>query len=131
MAQIKRWRQRLGDLKNAAGRLQEALGQNHFTDLEKDGVIQRFEFTFELTWKTLKDYLEDQGFTDVDSPKKAIQEAYGMDLIENDESWMGMLGDRNLTSHLYDQAVSSEIFRNISDKYIEAINLLIGKLEKS
>ena len=87
MKNISRWRQRLGDFENALSRLNEALTMKSFDELEKDGVIQRFEFTFELAWKTLKDYLEDQGFIDVSSPKKVLRKAFQENLKETTLKW--------------------------------------------
>ena len=130
MEQETRWRQRLGDFEKSVGRLQEALNKKEFNELEKDGVIQRFEFTFELAWKTLKDFFEDQGFTDVSSPKKAIQKAFSNSLIKDGDLWIEMQEDRNRMSHLYDQTVSKIIFNNIKDKYAIALDNLAQTLKK-
>ncbi len=124
-----RWQQRLADFQQAYQRLAEALKKTDFVDLEKDGVIQRFEFTFELAWKTLKDYLSDQGFSDVVSPKKAIQVAFENNLIKNGDIWIEMLEDRNRMSHMYDQKISENIFQNIQQKYRSAFEDLITKLK--
>lgn len=94
-AQTPRWQQRLKDFEKSAQRLKEAASKKEFSDLEKDGVIQRFEFTFELAWKTLKDYLENQGFSSVASPKKALQKSFSMDLVSEGNVWINMLEDRN------------------------------------
>lgn len=125
-----RWRERFEDYKKAVLRMQEALGKKNFSELEKDGVIQRFEFTFELAWKTLKDYLEDQSFADISSPKKAIQKAFESGLIGDGNIWIEMQEDRNRMSHLYNQSESEKIFENIKDKYAKALNDLIVALEK-
>ncbi len=125
-----RWKQRLGDFEKSAERLQESLNRDEFSELEKDGVIQRFEFTFELAWKTLKDYLEDQGFADVSSPKKAIQKAFSNDLIKDGDLWVTMQEDRNRMSHLYDQSVSKIIFANIKEKYAAALAGLAKVLKR-
>lgn len=124
-----RWRQRLLDLQEASARLSEAVEAPEHSSLERDGVIQRFEFSFELAWKTLKDYLEDQGFTEVSSPKKALREAFQQNLLADGQVWMDMLEDRNRMSHLYDQAASEEIFRHIRDKYAAAIKGLAGRFK--
>lgn len=130
MKQEKRWRQRLGDFEKSAKRLKEALIKKDFSELEKDGVIQRFEFTFELAWKTLKDYLEDQGFTDVAGPKKAIQKAFSNNIINDGDLWIAMQEDRNRMSHLYDQSVSKIIFNNIKERYAQALSDLVKTLKK-
>jgi len=125
-----RWRERLGDYKKAVGRLQEALEKKEFNELEKDGVIQRFEFTFELAWKTVKDYLEDQNFTDISSPKKAIQKAFESGLIKDGHAWVEMQEDRNRMSHMYSQIDSEKIFAQVKNKYAKALSDLVVALEK-
>jgi nucleotidyltransferase substrate binding protein (TIGR01987 family) len=130
MEEQKRWQQRLEDFDKAIARLEKALKKDSFEELEKDGVIQRFEFIFELAWKTLKDYLEDQGFTDVVSPKQALRKAFETGLITNDELWLQMQEDRNKMSHLYDQAESEEIFEHIRSRYAEALGQLAHRLHQ-
>ncbi|WP_367142724.1 HI0074 family nucleotidyltransferase substrate-binding subunit [Desulfosporosinus sp.] len=71
---------------------------NEANDLLRDGVIQRFEFTFELAWKTLKAVFEDEGLIGLNSPKTVLREAFAMGLIQDDELWLTMLSDRNSTS---------------------------------
>ena len=97
------------------------------TELEKDGVIQRFEFTFELLWKTLKIILEYKGI-EVRSPRSAIKEAFKAGLIEDDEIFLDMLEDRNLTSHIYDEETSEEIFERIKKVYVPVLEKLISNL---
>lgn len=126
----KRWQERLNDYEEAVKRLQESLNKNDFTELEKDGVIQRFEFTFEQAWKTLKDYLEDQGFSDVVSPKKAIKQAFENNLLTQGDVWIDMLEDRNRLFHLYDQKISGSIFDNIKSKYSQELADLLQTLKK-
>jgi nucleotidyltransferase substrate binding protein (TIGR01987 family) len=125
-----RWRERFLDYKKALKRMQESLKKDELNELEKDGVIQRFEFTFELAWKTLKDYLEDQSFIDVTSPKKAIQKAFESDLIKNGDAWIEMQEDRNRMSHMYNQSESEKIFENIKRIYIKELSDLVIALEK-
>lgn len=125
-----RWQQRLGDFENALSRLNEALTRKSFDELEKDGVIQRFEFTFELAWKTLKDYLEDQGFADVSSPKKVLRKAFQENLFTDDDLWLKMLADRNSLSHLYKKEMSENVFENIKNNYAKALRDLVGALKK-
>ena len=84
----------------------------------RDGVIQRFEFCTELTWKTLREYLLDQGYTEINSPKSVMRQAYADRLINDEQSWIGLLNDRNLTSHLYDEDTAVEIYNRISGIYV-------------
>ena len=86
------------------------------TEIEKDGVIQRFEFTFELFWKTLKIILQYKGI-EARSPRSAIKEAFRAGLIDDDEIFLDMLEDRNLTSHIYDETTAEEIFQRIKQIY--------------
>ncbi len=129
-AQTPRWQQRLKDFEKSAARLKEAASKKEFSDLEKDGVIQRFEFTFELAWKTLKDYLESQGFSGIASPKKALQKSFSMDLASDGNVWINMLEDRNRMSHPYSRAASEKIFQNIKKYYVPAIDELAANLKK-
>lgn len=131
MEQTARWQQRLGDFERALIRLEEPLSKTHFDDLEKDGVIQRFEFTFELAWKTLKDYLEFQGIiVDVASPKKVLRQAFKENLLTNEGLWLQMLEDRNTLSNLYRQDMSERIFEEIKNNYSKMMRDLILALQK-
>jgi nucleotidyltransferase substrate binding protein (TIGR01987 family) len=93
--------------------------------LEMDGVIQRFEFTFELTWKFLKEYLYDQGLI-CNSPKSCLKEAYKLNLIDNEEICLNMLKDRNLSTHIYDFETSRDIFKRIKELYIFELEKIIN-----
>ena len=130
MASEARWRERFSDYEKALERLRESLKKEKLNELEKDGTIQRFEFTFELAWKTLKDYLEDQSFIDVTSPKKAIQKAFEGGLIKNGDIWIEMQEDRNRMAHIYNQSESEKIFENIRGKYVKELGELISALGK-
>ena len=126
---MKRFEERKEDLKKATNKLNEAL-KEEVTDLEIDGILHRFEFTFELAWKTMKDCLEDQGIVGkIGSPREIIKEAFAAGLIENGEIWMDMMISRSELSHLYDEETSREIFDDIKEKYILEINKLVKKLD--
>lgn len=114
-------------LETAFQRLEEGINSVK-DDLDKDGVIQRFEFTFELLWKTIKIYFEDKGIL-CKSPKDCLQQAFKYGLITNELVYLNMLNDRNKTSHLYDQSASEEIYTNIKSRYLEAINSLLAKIK--
>ncbi len=108
----------------ALERLREAVIQAK-DELDKDGVIQRFEFTVEMLWKTLKAILEYQGI-ECYSPRNCVKEAFKANIIGDDEIILDMLEDRNLSSHIYDQKVSEEIFQRIKSvylPYLENLNL--------
>ena len=86
-------------------------------ELGRDGVIQRFEFTFELFWKTLKLLLNWEGIP-CKTPRSGVKEAFRNDLIVKSEIYLDMLADRNRSSHIYDEATSIEIFKRIKDSYL-------------
>lgn len=90
-------------------------------ELEKDGAIQRFEFTFELLWKTLKIFLRDRG-VEVKTPKDSMIESFKVGWIENEETFLDMLEDRNKTSHIYDRETLEVIFERIKSVYVCAVN---------
>ena len=117
-------------LKNAVQRLDEALAVYADTpsDVVRDGVIQRFEFCTELAWKAAREYLLDQGYTEINSPKSVMKKAYADGLIGEEEAWLALLNDRNLTSHLYDDAAAAEIFGHIRSTYLALLSALVGRL---
>jgi len=123
---MKRLEQIITDFQKALVKLESAINEAE-NDLEIDGAIQRFEFCFELCWKTLKVYLEDEGIMS-NSPKGCIKEAYKMDIINNEAVWLNMLTDRNSTSHIYDEKISREIFKKIKDTYLGELKGVMEKI---
>ena len=116
---MKRLKERAEDYCKALERLKEAILQAP-TDIIIDGTLQRYEFTFELAWKTMKDYLEYNGIIDsVATPRAIIQSAFQSKIIKNGEMWIQMMLDRNSLSHLYDEEKSRTIYINIKDKYLK------------
>ncbi len=128
----KRWRERIDDFGRALARLVEAIAesQNSESTTLKDGVIQRFEFTFELAWKALKDYLQYEGLTEVKSPRSVIREGFANEILENGEIWIDMLEDRNLTSHLYQQSIAENIYQKIVTVYLSELRELYQLLSE-
>lgn len=125
---------KLNNYKNALERLKEAALEfkcEGSSDVIRDGLIQRFEFTYELSWKTIKEYLEEIGIVDKNSPKAVIKEAYTQKLIVNEENWLLMLNDRNMTSHVYEEKMAEEIAQRISNHYIMEFELLLEKFKIS
>ena len=124
---------KLSNFKNALQRLKEAveqLEQNDTNDLLRDGLIQRFEFTYELAWKATREYLKELGIVDRNSPKTVFKEAYAQKIILDETNWLLMLKDRNTMSHMYSKELSQEIARRIVDNYHRAFELLLIELEK-
>ena len=103
--------------------------RNPDDDIVIDATIQRFEFTYELSWKLMKAYLEYNGNLEATSPRKAIKESFKEGLIEDGAQWLDMLQDSNRTSHTYDENCAIEIFNNIKEVYIEIFQKLIDSFE--
>ncbi|MHB1650928.1 MAG: nucleotidyltransferase substrate binding protein [Desulfitobacteriaceae bacterium] len=121
---------KFNNFKNALARLKEGLAKyDEINDLSRDGVIQRFEFTFELSWKTLKAIFEDEGLAGLNSPKTVLREAFAAELIKDDELWLAMLSDRNSTAHIYSEQPAIEICRNIEEKYVIALGELLEQIK--
>ena len=121
---------KVNNFNNALARLKEGIAKyDEANDLLRDGVIQRFEFTFELAWKTLKAVFEDEGLTGLNSPKTVLREAFAAELITDDELWLAMLSDRNSTAHFYNEQLAIEICHNIQEKYVIALVNLIDKIK--
>jgi nucleotidyltransferase substrate binding protein (TIGR01987 family) len=124
MSKNQKWEMRFQNYSKALLQLEIALQQKEFSVLEKDGVIKRFEFTFELAWKTLQDVLNDHGYPDLKGPKPIIKQAFQDKIITDGQEWIDMLVDRNNSSHLYDENASREIFDKIFNKYFLLLNEL-------
>ena len=125
---MKRFEERKEDLKKAANKLNEAL-IGDASDLEIDGILHRFEFTFELAWKTMKDYLEFEGY-EVKSPRSTIQTAFQNQLITEGHIWIDALEKRNLMAHTYDEEVAKQAEKLIKSEYYPVIRKLLEKLEE-
>ena len=128
-----RWRQRLATFGKALVRMDEVVTLWHnrkLSDLERDGMIQRFEYTQELAWKLLKNYIEYQGETQMGGSRDTIRQAFRLGLIENSEPWFDMLESRNLTSHVYDEATEMTVIERIVDTYYPILSLLHAEMLK-
>lgn len=111
-------------LRRANTRLLEAVKYGPDVPLAIDGTIQRFEFCFELAWKTLKSVLESDG-TLCTSPKSCLKEAFHEGLITNEEGWLVLLEARNMTSHMYDEAMAVKIYNLITEQHGVLSDLVI------
>ena len=115
-----RWKQRFQNYKKALATLQSAFeiaATRELSDLEKQGVIQGFEFTFELAWNVMKDYLEEQGITDIIGSKNAVRYAFNKGLIEDGAVWMDMIKGRNISSHSYDEETVKKLLVKILNPF--------------
>lgn len=116
-----RWKQRLQSFRKAFLQLSKAsrlAGERDLSDLEKQGLIQAFEFTHELAWKTLKDFLESRGMSDLFGSKDATREAFSQGLIHNGEEWMAMIQARNKSSHTYNETFANELAAAITGSFV-------------
>ena len=123
-----RFEERKKDLLKAVSRLKEGLNEEP-SDIIIDGILHRFEFTFELAWKTMKDKLEYMGVIEkTGSPREVIKCAFQYDLIDDGEEWLNMMLDRNTLAHLYDEESSREVYKKIKGLYMELFTELVEKL---
>lgn len=114
-----RWKQRFQNYEKAFHRLSRAINVVKATpddDLLQSGLVQTYEYTFELAWKTLKDYLELEGFI-LRSPRETIRQGFQSGYITNAEDWLQALSDRNLTVHIYDDEIISRVLKDIFERY--------------
>lgn len=124
-----RWQQRMENFGKALAQLQSACVQNQYSDLERAGLIQMFEFTMELAWNTLKDLLFYEGF-EVKTPRETIRQAFEVEYLTEDEAetLLDALAKRNLLSHTYDQATAKEAERLVKSVYAPVFKTLYDRL---
>ena len=125
-----RFGERQAEVGKAAARLLEAVAVPE-NALVRDAVIQRFEFSFELVWKTLKLYLERQGH-ECGGPRPTLKKAFAEGLIptaEDADLWLRMIEDRNLTSHAYDEALAGSIYRHVVRDYAPLLGAMAGRIQ--
>lgn len=122
--------QRFANFKKALAQLTEGIelaNQRALSRLEEQGLIQDFEYTYELAWNTIKDFLQEQGNQSVYGARDAIQEAFKVGLIQDGDLWMEMFKDRNKTSHTYNSQTAREIAEAIRQTYFVLFNALTDK----
>jgi len=120
MATDIRWKQRFENFKTALGLLREALDRiDTLSNLEKEGTVQRFEFTLELAWKTLIDYLEYSGVVLAQTtPKQVVREAFAANVITDGQLWVDMLDCRNRMSHTYDESEFDKAVHEMAKRFL-------------
>ena len=129
MAKDIRWIQRFDNLSKSHEALVNSLKLSDVSELERAGIIQYFEMTFELCWKTLKDYLNEQGYR-VRGPKEVLRQAFQSELLSDGHVWLQALEDRNSTTHLYDEKAARAVEARIRDVYILHMNRLLELLDE-
>jgi nucleotidyltransferase substrate binding protein (TIGR01987 family) len=127
-----RWKQRLSNFRKAFDRLDEAIllsRQRPLSDLERQGLIQAFEFTHELAWNLMKDWQAYQGNSDISGSRDATREAFRMGLIHDGEAWMEMIRSRNQSSHTYNLETAQELAKAIVEGYWGAFRAFLESME--
>jgi len=127
-----RWKQRFDNFQRALLSLTEAIQlmrQRPLSRLEEQGLIQGFEFTHELAWNVLKDYLEMEGIQGLVGSRSTAREAFKRELIDDGQAWLDMIEARNLSSHTYNQDMASSIVADIRDRYYPAFLALQTRLQ--
>lgn len=116
-----RWRQRFQNYEKAFIQLSDAVYQlDQLSTLEKEGLVQRFEYTFELGWKTLKDFLESKN-VEVKFTRDVIKESFKTELLDDGEIWLEMLEKRNQMSHTYDEVIFRSVLNDIESRYFDQL----------
>ena len=121
-----RWKQRFQNLRFAFGQLCEFMEVGELNKFETQGLVKCFEYTFELSWKTLKDFLDEEGFTDIKSPRDTIKQAFQSGYLIQGRLWLEALEKRNLMSHTYNEEIKNEVVGLIREKYFQMISELVG-----
>ena len=132
MSQDIRWQQRLSNLKRALLSLDEAVELREsrgLSKLERQGLIQGFEFTHELAWNCLKDFLNYQGEQNILGSRDATRKAFSIGLIEEGGVWMDMIRSRNLSSHTYNEEIALAVSESVATDYHRQFHLLVERLE--
>ena len=125
-----RWEQRFANFGKALLQLHKALDKKDLSDLEEEGMIKRFEYTYELAWKTMQDLLKERGYPDIVGPRPVIEQCLEDGIITNGEVWMRMIKSRNLTAHVYDEKTVEEIAEIIRTEYFDVFKSFYRKLDQ-
>jgi nucleotidyltransferase substrate binding protein (TIGR01987 family) len=129
-----RWKQRFENYQRALQNLTRgvALAQTRaLSELEQQGLIQSFEFTHELAWNVLKDYLEEEGFQDIAGSKTATRLAFKQGLIFDGDTWMDMIKARNLSSYTYNLEIAEKIVNDVQQRFHPAFLAMAARFQKS
>jgi len=119
-----RWKQRFQNYQKSLSWLEKAVAIPSANEIQRAGMVQFFEMTFELGWNLVKDYLESQGFADVGTPRLALKKGFEVGLIQNGRGWLKGLDDRNLSSHTYDEKTAAKVDALIREEYVQLFQQL-------
>ncbi len=124
-----RWKQRFQNYERAVQLLEKTAQIKNPSELERIAIVQMFEMSFELAWKTLKDYLEDKGEI-INSPRDVLKQAFQENIIKDGRVWMKALTDSNLASHLYDKEKANALNKAIHEDHLPQFLALYEHLKK-
>lgn len=124
-----RWQQRFSSFEKAFRQLERFLSKTELNEMEEQGLIKAFEYTYELSWKTLQDLLKEKGYKDILGPKPVIEKSFQDGYIKNGKEWLKMHISRNLTSHTYDEEIAKEVIKEIRNTYFGLLNDLFFTFE--
>ena len=119
MEQDIRWKQRFSNFEKAFLQLKQAVDSydNHAEAIIKEGIIQRFEFTHELAWKVMKDFLEYEGYQNITGSRSATRGFFNLDLVTDGQTWMDMIESRNKTVHTYHENILEQEYSKVIGSY--------------
>ena len=119
-----RWIQRFDNFCKALNQLSKFIDKGHLSELEEQGLIQAFEYTYELAWNTIKDFYEHQGETGIQGSRDALRLAFRRGLVQDGEVWMKMIQSRALTSHTYNEDTAQQIASEVFNEYFHQFTKL-------
>ena len=125
--------QKIENYKRAYAQLEDAVKRylaSPQDSLYRDGLIQRFEFTAELSWKSCREYLIDQGYAELNSPMSVMKTAYAAGVIDDQQGWIDLLHARNATSHIYSDKQADAVFQDITARFLPLFEQLYARLNE-
>lgn len=127
-----RWKQRFSNYKKAHSQFKKFMQKENLNELEKQGLVQSFEYTHELAWNLMKDYLQYEGIQNLLGSRSTTREAFNKGIISNGQTWMNMIESRNRTVHLYEESILNEELDKIVNQYAilfqELLNYFVKQL---
>ncbi|WP_035240114.1 nucleotidyltransferase substrate binding protein [Desulfobacter vibrioformis] len=130
MSEDIRWKQRFSNFNKALTQLQKFIDKGELSELEAQGLVKAFEYTYELAWNTIKDFLEFSGQSDIYGSRDAIRKGFQLGLITDGDGWMDMLKSRNQTSHTYNEDTARQINNAVVTRYYDLFIRLRTKFEQ-
>jgi len=124
-----RWKQRFSNFEKAMNQLERFVTHTDLNEMEEQGMIQAFEYTYELAWNVMKDFYESQGETLMQGSRDAIRMAINRGLIAEGEIWMDMIQSRIATAHTYNQATAKDIIRKLRKDYVRLFAALRNEMK--